>query len=72
MIHFLHENGAFSTEYAVKVTNKQMDRLNLLSRRPRAFQEKPKRGKVTPTSQYFQQKNTPIKPSAKVVGKTHR
>ena len=48
------ENGALSIGQAVLVINRQMVRLNLLSRRPRACSGRQRKAKMTPTSQSLQ------------------
>ena len=71
------ENGALSTRRAVLVINKQIVRLNLLSRRPRASSGRQRKAKVTPSLQYLQHE-TPLQntygfeSSAKTAGKTHQ
>ena len=50
------ENGALSIGKAVLVINRQMIRLNLLSRWPRAPSGRQRKAKVTSTSQYVQHK----------------
>ena len=71
------ENGALSTRLAVLVINRQMVRLNLLSRRPRASSGRQRKAKVTPTLQYLQhetplQNTYGLESSAKTAGKTHQ